>query len=292
MGENLKNIIKAAIPWWTRIIIKMVLSRLPFNYSFWQKFGLFRHGQMDQVDYAVSVFENHIKVSTLYPALSGKVILELGPGDSLATSLLCAKHGAIAILVDAGFFAIEGIEQYRELNLKYVTNNTLEINLNKCNSIHDLLLVTGAQYMTEGLRSLKKIPSNSVDFIFSQAVLEHVRKEEFFETMSECFRILKKNGICSHQVDLKDHLGGGLNNLRFDSQVWESDFFVNSGFYTNRIRFSEMIDIFKKSQFEVLDVKNKKFANLPLKRTSLALEFQKTELADLMISEFDVLLKK
>lgn len=32
--------IKAKIPWWGKIVAKLVLSRLPVGYAFWQKLGV------------------------------------------------------------------------------------------------------------------------------------------------------------------------------------------------------------------------------------------------------------
>jgi len=46
--------------------------------------------------------------------------------------------------------------------------------------------------------------------------------------------------MCSHRVDLRDHFGSALNNLRFSDKKWELDWIANSGFYTNRIRLQEM----------------------------------------------------
>jgi hypothetical protein len=69
--------------------------------------------------------------------------------------------------------------------------------------------------------------------------------------MTECRRVLSDTGVASHSVDLKDHLEGGLNNLRFSEKLWESDFFVNSGFYTNRIQFYEMLNHFKEPGSEI-----------------------------------------
>ncbi|MGE0470220.1 MAG: methyltransferase domain-containing protein [Nitrospira sp.] len=48
-----------------------------------------------------------------------------------------------------------------------------------------------------------EIPSNSVDLIVSQAVMEHV--EQLEETYVECFRILKPGGYMSHQIDFRCH---------------------------------------------------------------------------------------
>ena len=65
---------------------------------------------------------------------------------------------------------------------------------------------------------LAHLPTNSVDFCLSNAVLEHVPKRDLALVAAELFRVLNRNGICVHRVDLKDHLGGGLNNLRFSGR--------------------------------------------------------------------------
>ena len=69
----------------------------------------------------------------------------------------------------------------------------------------------------------------------STAALEHLPKAEFDEFLRQHFRILRPGGVGSHVVDLQDHLGGSLNNLRFPERWWESRAMAKSGFYTNRI---------------------------------------------------------
>ena len=55
--------------------------------------------------------------------------------------------------------------------------------------------------------------------IWSQAVLEHLKKSEFLEIMIELRRIIKDDGICSHKIDLKDHLYTSLNKIRFSEKI-------------------------------------------------------------------------
>ena len=135
------------------------------------------------------------------------------------------------------------------------------------------------------------MPSASVDFIWSHAVLEHVRKREFLDTMRECRRILKSGGICSHQIDLRDHLGGALNNLRFSERVWESEIVAMSGFYTNRIWFGEMLSLFGQAGFEVEVGDVHRWARLPTPRKRLAREFRTVSDKDLLVADFSVLLR-
>jgi len=81
---------------------------------------------------------------------------------------------------------------------------------------------------------LAQIPTEGIDFCFSNAVLEHVDKSDFSRMVKELFRVLKPGGASSHRVDLKDYLGGGLNHLRFSENRWEGKLFKSSGFYTMR----------------------------------------------------------
>ncbi len=51
--------------------------------------------------------------------------------------------------------------------------------LSQAGSLDAILSACGARYLTEGLKSLHEIEADSIDLIFSQAVLEHVRLAEF-----------------------------------------------------------------------------------------------------------------
>ena len=163
--------------------------------------------------------------------------------------------------------------------------------LSQTKSLTDFLSKCNARYFTDGINSLRKIPSESVDFIFSQAVLEHVRKAEFSEMMREMRRIIKPDGVCSHSVDLKDHLGGALNNLRFSEPLWESDFMAKSGFYTNRIRFDDMLNIFSNEGFLVDIISVERWEELPTPRSRMTKKFRNLSDEQLLVSDFVVVLK-
>lgn len=279
------------IPWWLKLSAKLVLSRLPLGYAVWQRFGLFRHGCMDSSKYAIQIFDSHTEKTGCRAQLSGKIVLELGPGDSIASAIIAAAYGARAILIDTGRFVRADIAPYLELEQALLENNLSPPQLSSCRDIGGILSRCHATYLTKGLRSLREIESQSIDLIFSQAVLEHVRKREFLETMRECRRILRVGGICSHRVDLRDHMGAALNNLRFSEKVWESEFFANSGFYTNRISFGKMPDLFKQAGFEVEVTAMRRWNALPTPRNRLAKEFRNVSDEELCVSGFDVLLR-
>jgi SAM-dependent methyltransferase len=281
------NRLKKTIPWWAKIPAKLVLARLPVRYGLWKRLGIFRHGRMDTLDYAMRVFRSHFEAGKLD---RGFTCLELGPGDSLVSALVAFAHGARRIyLVDAGTFASQDVSFYHDMVAKLETHGyrvpaTFD-------SVEEMLKQCGAQYFTNGLNGLRSIPFGSVDFIWSQSVLEHVWKREFQETVSEWSRVLKPEGFGSHHVDLKDHLNYALNNLRFPESVWESSLFRTSGFYTNRIRFSEMLHIFEKCGFAARVSAKTCWQQMPTPRSRLHNHFRELPDDDLLVSSFAVVLR-
>lgn len=278
--------------WALKIAAKIVLSRVDLGYSLWQRLGLFRHGAMDHGAYAISVFRKHYGRLRRAGIQAGFTGLELGPGDSVSSALLAKCFGASRIyLVDAGPFARRDMDVYRQL-VETCAREGLQIPPDLDLSSFDAMLAScGAEYLTGGLASLKAIPSESIDAIWSHAVLEHIRAHEFFETLRELRRILRRNGAASHRVDLKDHLSGALNNLRFSESVWESQFMSSSGFYTNRIRYRPMIEMFEAAGFETSVISANRWSELPTPRKVMAEPYRSMPNDDLIVSGFDVMLK-
>jgi hypothetical protein len=123
-----------------------------------------------------------------------------------------------------------------------------------------------------------------VDLVFSHAVLGHVRRSLYGETVAEMFRITKPGGISSHQIDLRDHLGGALNHLRFSAQTWEADWMARSGFYTNRFRLDEHVAAFQQAGW-VSDISGlETWPSLPTPRRLLASPFKEMAEANLLVS--------
>lgn len=281
--------IRRAIPWWGKVAAKAVLSRVPMGYGTWERLGLFKHGHMEQFDYALRVFRSHFDRSRLTTNLT---ICEIGPGDSLFTAVIAKALGASrCYLVDVGAFAHSDMAPYRRLIAHLDAIGLPMPTLRTCDNLEALLAACNAVYLTNGVQSFREIPDASVDLIFSQAVLEHVRRQDFDQLVREMRRAIRPGGIGSHAVDLKDHLGGRLNHLRFSERVWESDFMARSGFYTNRIRFSEMLDRFRRGGFQCDVLRIGRFDELPTARAHMAHAFATLADDDLVVSDFDVVLR-
>lgn len=275
------------VPWWAKILTKIVLSRLPVGYDAWRKLRLFRHGAMDAADYAKSVFLFHrASAEERGPLPHDFVSLELGPGDSLFGALIARASGSSrAFAVDAGRFAGTDLSRYQELARSLGCDQTLALS---ATSLDEFLALNRISYLTDGLGSLQSLPDGSVDFIWSHATLEHVPRPQFRPMLHEMRRLLRPTGMMSHTIDLADHLGGALNNLRFSENVWESRLFRTSGFYTNRLRYHEILNAFAESGFSTDINRVKRWAELPTPLRALARDFRAIPVDELLILGFHV----
>jgi SAM-dependent methyltransferase len=251
---------------------------------------LFRHGLMDDPEYAISSFEGHLqRCRALGFAAKNFVVLEVGPGDSLGSALVARAHGAERTwLVDVGPFASSELSIYDAIRARLAARGLIAAGTRPFATIDEYLQTCGAQYLTAGVASLRQVPTASVDLIWSGAVLEHVRLGEFDTMLTELRRVLKPGGFASHGVDLQDHLGGSLNNLRFSERTWESEFMASSGFYTNRIRYSDMLARFERAGFETASVEAHRWPRLPIGRKALAPPFAALTDEELRVYAFDI----
>lgn len=288
---NMKSI-KNIIPWYIKFGVKIMLSWIPNKEVFFRSFGIYKLGDMMNPKYSLQVFTLHLKNSNFDPKNS--IILEIGPGDSISTGIIAWSMDAKkSILIDNGNYAIKDIKEYKKLvpilrNFGYEKQKKLE----QCNNFNELLKMANIIYLTNGLDSLRKLESHSIDFCFSQAVLEHIFLNQFSDFIFELYRVLKAGGLCSHQVDLKDHLGESLNSLRFPTVIWENNLIKRSGFYTNRLRCYQLKKTFQISGFNILKIQLNKWKQIPVKRRWLFNDFKNIDKEELLVKEMYILCKK
>ncbi|MDO9195013.1 methyltransferase domain-containing protein [Rhodoferax sp.] len=152
--------------------------------------------------------------------LSGRSVLEYGPGDVLGVALLMYAHGAKSVCC---------VDRFPLSNL---SNKNIEVYARLLDSLGHAERERASNAFNEkgnprsGLNSEAisyKVTSNGLsgafmafDLIISRAVLEHVN--DLAETMVDIKRGMKKTGISLHQVDLKSH---GLDRYKdFDFLTW------------------------------------------------------------------------
>ncbi len=217
--------------------------------------------------------------------------LELGPGDSLFSALTMRAFGATqSYLIDVGAFAIADMGPYHQMRAQLAAQGFDMTATSTAQTLGELLATCDAHYLTDGLKSLEAIPDQSVDLIWSIAVLEHIRKSEFRDYLKQMHRVLSPSGVSVHLIDLTDHLGGALNSLRFSDTIWESDLFATSGFYTNRLRVSEILKLAADAGFDVQVLRADRWDQLPTPKSKMSRHFQNLGHDDLATYRLDVVL--
>ena len=268
--------------------------------------GLFSHGEMNDPSVAFRTFMIHARLAAVViedeplrfrgADNNDFNVLELGPGDSPFSAAFASALGATRTwLVDAGRFAAETSSAYAALqqflgSAAGVSKPNLDVP--PVASLPALLEACNAVYLTDGVKSFEGIADGSIDYCFSNAVLEHVRVAEFADLARHLFRIIKPNGVAVHRVDLRDHIGGALNNLRFSRRTWESALFSSSGFYTNRIGMREMVDMFERAGFACEMPTVLRWSTLPTPRKTMDKEFRQRPEDDLLVYAFDLINRK
>jgi SAM-dependent methyltransferase len=126
---------------------------------------------------------------------------ELGPGSSYGAQLILASMGARVILADR--FLARWDDDYHP---------TLYAAIAKRWSPKDQIdavirarshAASSLRLLEEQAENLRSIPSETIDFVYSNAVLEHI--VDVARVADETARILKPGGWAMHQIDLRDH---------------------------------------------------------------------------------------
>ena len=243
--------------------------------------------------------------------LSGRRLLELGPGHSMLGGLLLLSwglgeyHGVDALPVahwDAGRV------QALRARLESASGLPLhEVPLAKrqrevlARFDRAVTLRAGEAVLNEDLIRLHcpvdaadlPLESNSFDLVVSNSVLEHVR--DLPATAAECARVLAPGGVAFHQVDFRDHRDFSQPRafLRVASQEWEELWTDRPFQYTNRHRLSAVRSAFSAAGLELLELKINE--RLPLgeeERQLLRPSFQTCSQEDLETLGASLLLRK
>jgi SAM-dependent methyltransferase len=276
--------VKRSLPWWAKIGFKTALASVPVNYAIVKRFGLIEHGHMDDPEYAYRVISTHL---ARCPDASPSRVLELGPGDSVNAALIMRAFGAnVCYMIDAEPLAATDRSVYERMRMYLQERGYRLPPVPDYGSIHEMLTVYGGVYQTDGIASLAQIPAESVDFVWSHMVLEHVRRDDVQPLLAELRRILKDDGVSSHTVDLRDHLGDSLHNLRFRESWWESPTVSRSRFYTNRLRLPQWMNAFEQAGFKAHIEINARWPALPIPKQRLDPAFRDFEDRDLLVQEF------
>jgi SAM-dependent methyltransferase len=99
------------------------------------------------------------------------------------------------------------------------------------------------------------LPSDSIDVVFSNSVLEHVPAAVIEACFAEAMRILRPGGIIFHSVNCGDHYAyvdrsiHQLHYLRYSDRAWRK--WNNAFLYQNRLRAVDFTEMAQRAGFAI-----------------------------------------
>lgn len=289
-----RHALRAATPWWAKAAVKLAVAHVPRAGHVLRAAALARHGAMEDPRWAYDTFRRHFDRAE-FPAKAGGGfrVLELGPGDSLFSAVVARALGAAGTwLIDVGPFASTDPCAYRQM-ADFLRQEGLEPpDLSAARSLDDVLAACDARYATGGLTSLRCLPGASCDFVFSNATLQSVPRDDLPHVLAELRRVLRSGGASVHSVDLRDMLGLSLHHLRFSERAWESAPVRRSGFYSNRLRLCELVDLCSRCGLRAAVDELNAWPALPLPRTALADPYRRMPEAELRVATVRLILHR
>jgi SAM-dependent methyltransferase len=175
------------------------------------------------------------------------VFWEFGVGWDLAIPLSFAALGVgRQVLVDIRPSA----------RVELVNDSIAHLDLEPVQSLAELEGRFGIEYLAPRDARATGLPGQSVDFVSSTDVCEHVPEDDLAAIFRECHRLLRPGGGFSCRIDLQDHYAyfdsslSKYNFLRYSDGAWR---LVNSPLhFQNRLRAPDYLRLVRDAGFEVI----------------------------------------
>jgi len=203
-----------------------------------------------------------------------ETFLEVGTGRCLSLPMALWLSGAFqTITVDLNpylkpemvFEEIAYIRNHQEmvmelfglLSQKPLFRERFDLLLNVRGDLDALLSLMNVRYIAPADAGHLNLPSRSIDYHVSHAVVEHISRKTLNPIFLEGKRILKEDGLAIHYASLGDlfssvdHSISPVNFLQFSEEEWES-ITGNRYMYHNRLRVDELRELFEQTGYRIL----------------------------------------
>jgi SAM-dependent methyltransferase len=185
---------------------------------------------------------------------AGKKVLEVGPGINYGAVMVLACHGMVPMVVDR--FLSPWEDAYHR---RFYTQLADELEHTDASADVSPLraLVAAGGYDDSVIRCVTApleeipLPADSMDFVFSNAVVEHLY--DLDSSFKQLYRITRPGGLGLHQVDFRDHrdFSRPLEYLLLEEQQFQTIFHGSHSESGNRYRPDEVRAWFEGAGFEV-----------------------------------------
>lgn len=243
----------AAAPWWAKLGLKLGLAALGISGARARALGL-AEPSFTVLD-PDRLLGSPRAWATQAGALLGRpprTLLEVGPGRMVVRAPALAALGYTRIwYLDTADSAPRDVAPYRATAAIATAAGLTPPDLTTAVDRDDILARCGATLLIGGAEALDVVPDGSVDLVVSEVALEHVRREAMAPLLRAMRRVTAPDGVGLHGVEFHDHLGGGLQHLRFSDRFWARKLVGRAGLYVNRLGLSAVIAAFEDAGFAV-----------------------------------------
>ncbi|MCU0887486.1 MAG: methyltransferase domain-containing protein [Rubritepida sp.] len=235
------------VPWWAKLGAKVALGALRIPPALQRRVGLNRHSfAAESRGKLLNGPRAAVAAFTARNAAPPTSWLEIGPGRMVARAPLLHALGFRRITyLDLEDDGPRDLAPYRHAAAVARDEGLAPPELEGAATPAEALARAGAELRLGGPERLAEIPAGSVDVVFSEAVLEHVRREALPALLAALARVTAPQGVQWHAIDLRDHLGGARRHLGFPASFWEGPLMARSGVYTNRLGATAWLDAFR-----------------------------------------------
>jgi hypothetical protein len=233
------------------------------------------------------------------PHLRRDRFLELGPGGTLLNGFMLT-HGGWREYYAVDAFPSEVWSKYpqhlyhhyikslRKKNDRHSANKILRTSMK---SKGPLFYFSNGGVHGEGFAS--KVKNNSVDFIYSWGVLEHIENPK--DIFDRCFSLLKSNGCSLHVIDFHPHTWHRFYKTHYFLAIpdWLWYLMYNKRGFINRLRASAYLNYAKSAGFSIKILK-KEYSKSDISgyRKNFQKKFKKLKANDILTDRIYMLLTK
>lgn len=299
--------------WVLKAIIQKVISFLPASHkiNYWFQKYITKGVQLSDAYFEDKLrhAQDHLRFYKQYGQAQNFKSLELGTGWYPVVPIcmyLAGANKAVSIdlsplLNEAAFKAtiekfkvwlragkLEGFEAY--FDPKRV-EALLALELRDSN-FKELMGALNFEYRVGDARHLSEV-DQSYDLIHSNNVFEHIYPEVLKDILVEFKRVLKKDGLMSHFIDMSDHFAhlddsiNIYNFLRFSEKAWQR--IDNSVQPQNRWRLADYRDLYQQLDLEIIHEEARPGKPELLANMVLAQPYAARNVEDLAISHVHLL---
>ncbi len=187
-----------------------------------------------------------------------KTCLELGPGNSYINAYNLLMNGAKKVIL------VDKFPRYiKTKKQKEFFNKELSYIKQKYNQ-QDLFFVKNGKIDKNYIEFINGDFAiinfkEKIDFALTISVFEHIKNVE--KVIAKLSKVIKKNGLIYHSIDLRDYYN--FNNpflfYKYSKDTWERYLTKEGTSYTNRLRYKNFKNLFKKYGFKIIFQELKRF---------------------------------